>query len=124
MLCRPCDRHCLLVWLDHALLTVDLSTCSNYGTFVAEWWTPMYSKKEPKSFVARDYWTRRWTLEVTHSQRINVTIMLYFHRMSPHKDKEPSKTHLILEASAVMALANLAGLGAFGEDNVGTDFDN
>ena len=41
--------------------------------------------------------------------------------MPSHKDKGPPKTHLILEASAAIALANLAGSGAIAEDEVGTD---
>ena len=32
--------------------------------------------------------------------------------------------HLILDASAVMTLANLAGLGAVGEDEVGIDSED
>ena len=81
----------------------------------------MCSKKEPKALVARECWTRQWTPEVTHPQRISVTALLYSHRMSSHKEKGPPKTHLILEASAVMALANLANSGAVGEDEVGTN---
>ena len=54
MLCRPCNKHRLPMWLGCALLTIDLSLGSNYGTFVVEWWTPMCSKKEPKSLVARN----------------------------------------------------------------------
>ena len=54
VLCHPCDGYCLPVWLGCALSTVDLSPCSNYGTFLVEWWTPMYSKKEPKSLGARE----------------------------------------------------------------------
>ena len=89
VLCRLCDRHCLLLRLGRALSTVDLSFGSNYGTFVVEWWTPMCSKKEAKSLIARDCWIRRWTSEVTHPQRISVTTMLYSHRMPSHKDKRP-----------------------------------
>ena len=81
----------------------------------------MCSKKEPKSLVARKCWTRRWTPEVTHPQRISVTAMLYSYRMPSHKDKGPPKTHLIPKASTVMALANLANSGVVGEDEVGTD---
>ena len=66
VLCRPCDGHRLPVWLGCASSTIDLSPGSNYGTFVVEWWTPMCSKKESKSLVARECWTRRWTPEVTH----------------------------------------------------------
>ena len=66
VLCRPCDGHRLPVWLGRAISTVELSAGSNYGTFVVKWWTPMCSKKEPKSLVARECWTRRWTPEVTH----------------------------------------------------------
>ena len=36
VLCRPCDKHCLPVWLGRASSTVDLSPGSNYGTFVME----------------------------------------------------------------------------------------
>ena len=121
VLCRPCDGHRLPVWLGCAISTVELTAGATYGTFVVEWWTPMCSKKEPKSLVAKECWTRRWTPEVTHPQRINVTTVLYSHRMASHKDKGPPKTHLILEASAAMALANLAGSGAIAEDEVGTD---
>ena len=123
VLCSPCDGHRLPVWLGRASSTVDLSPGSNYGTFVVEWWTPMCSKKESKSLVARECWTRRWTPEVTHPQRISVTTVLYSHRMLSHKDKGPPKTHLIPEASVVMALANLANSGAVGGDDVGTDTD-
>ena len=66
VLCRPCDGHCLPVWLGRASSTVDLSPDSNYGTFVVEWWTPICLKKESKSLVARECWTRQWTPEVTH----------------------------------------------------------
>ena len=124
MLCRPCNGHPLPVWLGRALSTVDLSPGSNCGTFVVEWSTPLCSKKKPKSFVARECWTRRWTLEVTYPQRISVTAVLYSHRMPSHKDKRPPKTHLIPEASAVMALANLANSGAIGEDEVGTNAED
>ena len=121
VLCRPYDEHRLPMWLGRAISTVELSTGSNYGTFAVEWWTPMCSKKEPKALVARECWTRRWTPEVTYPQRISVTTMLYSHRMLSHKDKGPPKMHLIPEASATMALANLAALGATVEDEVGTD---
>ena len=47
--------------------------------------------------------------------------MLYSHKMPSHKDKGPPKMHLIPETSAIMALANLAGLGAVGADKVGTN---
>ena len=124
VLCRPCDGHRLPVWLGRALSTVDLSPGSNYGTFVVEWWTRMCSKKEPKALVARECWTRRWTPEVTHPQRISVTAVLYSHRMPSHKDKGPPKMHLILKASAVMALANLANLEALGEDEASTDAED
>ena len=124
VLCCPCNGHRLPMWLGRASSTVDLSPGSNYGTFVVEWSTPMCSKKEPKALVARECWTRRWTLEVTHPQRMSVTTMLYSHKMPSHKDKGPSKTHLISKASAVMALANLANLGALGEDKVGTDAED
>ena len=109
------------MWLGRAISTVELTAGATYGTFVVEWWTPMCSKKEPKSLVARECWTRRWTPEVTHAQRISVTTVLYSHRMPSHKDKGPPKTHLILEASAAMALANLAASGAIAQDEVGTD---
>ena len=62
--------------------------------------------------------------EVTHPQRISVTAMLYSHRMPSHKDKGPPKTHLIPEASAVMALANLANSRALGEDEAGSDAED
>ena len=124
VLCRPYDGHRLPMWLGRALSAVDLFLGSNCGTFVVKWWTPICSKKEPKSLVARECWTRQWTLKVTHPQRISVTIVLYSHRMPSHKDKGPSKTYLILEASAVMALANFAGSGAVGEDEVGTNSED
>ena len=109
------------MWLGRASSIVDLSLGSNYGTFVVEWWTLMCSKKESKSLVARECWTRQWTHEVTHPQRISVTTVLYSHIMPSHKDKGPPKMHLILEASAVMVLANLANSSAVGGDDVGTD---
>ena len=121
VLCRPCDGHRFSVWLGHAISTVELSAGSNYGSFVGEWWTPMCSKKEPKSLVAREYWTRQWTPEVTHAKRISVTTVLYSHRMPLHKDKVPPKTHLIPEALVAMALANFAASGAIVEDKVGTN---
>ena len=121
VLCPPCDGHRLPMWLGCAILTVELIVGATYGTFVVEWWTPMCSKKEPKSIVARECWTRRWTPEVTHPQRLSVTTVLYFHRMPSYKDKGPPKTHLIPEASATMALANLAASGAIAEDEVGID---
>ena len=121
VLCYLYDGHCLPVWLGRALSTVDLSSGSNYGTFVVEWWTPMCLKNEPKSLVARECWTRRWTPEVIHPQRISVTMVLYSHKMLSHKDKRPPKTHLIPKASTVIALANLIGLGAVGKDEVGTN---
>ena len=124
MLFRPCDGHRFFIWFGRTLSTIDLFPGSNYGTFVVEWWTPMCSKKEPKSLVAKECWTRQWTAEVTHPQRINVTTVLYSHRMPSLKDKGPPKTHLISEASAVMAIANLANSDAIGEDEVGTDSDD
>ena len=54
VLCHPCDEHRLPVWLGHASSIVDLSPGSNYRTFVVEWWTPMYLKKESMSLVARE----------------------------------------------------------------------
>ena len=47
--------------------------------------------------------------------------MLYSYRMPSHKDKGSPKTHLIPEALAAMALANLAASRAIAEDEVGTD---
>ena len=96
VLCHPYDGHRLPVWLDCASSTVDLSPGSNYRTFVVEWCTPMCSKKEPKSLVARECWSRRWTPEVIHPQRISVTTVLYSHRMPSHKGKGPPRMHLIL----------------------------
>ena len=58
---------------------------------------------------------------MTHPQRISVTNVLYSHRMLSYKDKGPPKTHLMLEASATMVLANLATSGIIAEDEVGTD---
>ena len=37
VLCHPCDRHRLPMWLGCASSSVDLSPDSNYGTFVVEW---------------------------------------------------------------------------------------
>ena len=91
VLCHPCDGHRLPVWLGSASSTVDLSPDSNYENSVVEWWTPMCSKKEPKALVARECWTRRWTPEVTHPQRISVTAVLYSHRMPSHKNKGPQR---------------------------------
>ena len=54
VLCHPCNGYRLLVWLGRVLLVVDLSLGSNYETFVVEWWTLMYSRKEPKSLVVRE----------------------------------------------------------------------
>ena len=54
VLCRSYDGHCLPIWLGSSISTVELSAGSNYRTFVVEWWTPMYSKKKPKSIVARE----------------------------------------------------------------------
>ena len=95
MLCRLHNGHHLPLWLGCALLIIGLSVSNNYGIFVVEWWIPMYLKKEPKSLVARECWTRRWTPEVTHPQRISVTTMLYSHIMPSYKDKGPPKMHLI-----------------------------
>ena len=58
---------------------------------------------------------------MTHPQRISVMTVLYSHKIPSHKEKGPPKMHLIPEASATMALANLATLGATTEDKVGTD---
>ena len=84
----------------------------------------MCLKKESKALVARECWTRRWTPEVTHPQRISITTVLYSHKMPSHKDKGPPKTHLIPMSSAVMALANLANSGAVGEDKAGTNAED
>ena len=81
----------------------------------------MCSKKEPKSLIARECWTRRWTPEVTLHQRISITTVLYSHRMLSHKDKGPTKTHLIPKASFAIALTNLATSRIIVEDEVGTD---
>lgn len=124
MLCRPSDGHFLPMWLEHPLSSVDLKAGRNYGTFMVEWWTPMCSKKEPKTLVARECWTRRWTPELTHPQRISVTTILYSHRIPSHKEKGPPKTHLIPEASTVMALANLATSEATSWDELGTDSED
>ena len=124
MLCRLYDGHRLPLWLDRALSTIDLFPGRNYGTFVVEWWIPICSKKEPKSLLARECWTRQWTPEVTHPQRISVTTVMYPYSMSSHKDKRPPKTHSISEASTVMALTNMAGSGVVGEDEVGTNSED
>ena len=123
MLCWLCDGHCLPMWLGCALSIVNLMIDCNYRTFLVEWWIPMCSNKEPKSFVAKEYWTRRWTLEVTHPKRVSVTTIFYFYRMPTHKDKRSPKTHLILAALTVMALANLTAVGAITLDNVSNDYD-
>ena len=121
VLCRPCDGQRLPAWFGCAILTLEFSAGNNYGTFVVEWLTPMCSKKEPKSLVARECWTRRWISEMTHPQRISITTLLYSHRMPSHKDKGSPKAHLIPEASTAMALANLAASRAIAEDEVGTN---
>ena len=55
VLCLPYNGHHLPMWLGCAILTIELSTDRNHGTFLIEWWTPICSKKEPKSLVARKY---------------------------------------------------------------------
>ena len=37
VLCRPCDKYRLPVWLGRRILIVQLSVGSNYGAFVVEW---------------------------------------------------------------------------------------
>ena len=78
-------------------------------------------EKGTKVSSSRECWTRRWTPKVTHAQRISVTTVLYSHRKLSHKDKGPPTMHLILKASAAIALANLVALGAIAEDEVGID---
>jgi hypothetical protein len=117
VLCCPSHKHHLPVWLDQALTCVDLCEGPNYGTFTMEWWTPMKgSKKEGKRAIARHYWTRRWSPELTLPERISCTSVLYSHRVPTHRAKGPLKTHLILEASLTMAMVNLAAHGV-GVDN-------
>ena len=91
VLCWPYDRHRFHVWLGRAISIVESSADSNYGTFIVEWWTPMCSKKKPKSLVAKECWTRRWTLEVTHTQRISVTIVFYSHKCRYTRTKGPQR---------------------------------
>ena len=121
ILCHPNHKHHLLVWLGRALTCVDLHESPNYGTFTMEWRTPMKgSKKEGKRAAARECWTRRWSPELTLPQKISYTCVLYSHHMPSHKAKGPLKTHLILEASLTMAMANLAthGVGIDDDDEV------
>lgn len=118
VLCRPSHKHHLPVWLGRALTCVDLEAGPNYGTFTVEWWTPMKgSKKEGKKVVARECWTRRWSPELTLPQRISCTCVLYSHRVPSHRAKGPPRTHLIPEASATMAMANLAANGVDVDDD-------
>lgn len=125
VLIRPCDGHNLPVWLGRALSTVELDKgAPNYGTFVVEWWTPMRAKKDSNALVRRECWTRRWTPELTQHQRVNVTSVLYSHRMPSHKEKGPPKTHVIPEAAAAMALANLANISLASLDEVDSESEN
>ena len=96
------------MWLGCALSSIDLMACGNYGTFLIEWWIPMYSKKKSKTLVPKECWTKQWASEVTHPKRISITTILYSHKMPSHKDKGPIKTHLIPKPSKIKALANLA----------------
>ena len=110
VLCRPSFKYHLPVWLGRALTCVNLQEGRNYGTFTMEWWTPMKSsKKEGKRAIARECWMRQWSLELTLSQKINYTSVLFSHRVPSHKAKRPPKTHLISKAS--MVIANLATHG-------------
>ena len=36
VLCRPCDRYHLHVWLGYTISTIELFASSNYGTFVVD----------------------------------------------------------------------------------------
>jgi hypothetical protein len=47
----------------------------------------------------------------TRPQIINYSNIMYFHCMLAHKAKSPPTTHLILEASMAMEIANLAAVG-------------
>jgi hypothetical protein len=76
------------------------------------------SKKEGKRAVAREYWTRRWSPELTLPKRINCTSVLYSHHMPSHRAKGPPKTHLIPEVFVTMAMANLTA------HDVGVDDDD
>ena len=37
VLCWPYDGHCVPVWFGCAILLVELSAGSNYGTFIVDW---------------------------------------------------------------------------------------
>lgn len=125
VLVRPSDGHKLPIWLGRALSTVQLDrNASDFGSFLVEWWTPMKAKKDTTALLKRECWTRRWTPELTQHQRINVTSVLYSHRMPSHKEKGPPKTHVIPESSAAMALANLANNPAASADEVDTDSED
>jgi hypothetical protein len=63
---------------------------------------------------------RQWSPELTLPQRISCTSVFFSHRVPSHRTKGPPKTHLILEASVTMAMANLAahGVGVDDDDEV------
>lgn len=69
-------------------------------------------KEEWKSVVARECWTRHWQKELCLPQIVNVSIVLFSHRMPTHTKNEPLPTHIIPKAFAIVALVNLKAAGA------------
>jgi hypothetical protein len=114
----------ILVWLGGVLECVDLTPSPNYGNLKVEWWIPLRSKKEGKSVVARDCWTRRWQKEPCLPEVVNASIVLFSHRMPLHAKKGPPATQIILEAFVAAALGNLQAFGAVMEHNIEDEADD
>jgi hypothetical protein len=110
-MCRPSHNNHLPVWLDRALTCVDNTPGDNYGRFTVEWWTSMKDKREGKCALTKECCSRWWEKELTLSEIIHYSIVLFSHRLPFHRKFGPPATHVISEASAAATMATLAAHG-------------
>jgi hypothetical protein len=71
----------------------------------------MKGKREGKSALARECWTRRWEKELIFPEVIHCSIFLFSHGLPSHRKSGPPTRHVISEASATAAMATLAAHG-------------
>lgn len=100
------------IWLGRVLECLNLLRGPNDDNFKVEWPIPMEAKKEGKSVGAEECWTRRWHKEPCLPWIVNVSIVLFFHKLPSHAKNKPLATHVILEASVIVTSANLQAAGA------------
>jgi len=72
----------------------------------------MRVKKENKGIIARECWTHRWQKEQCLPQVVYINIVLFSHQMPFHTKRGPPPTHVIPNASIIVALENLEATSA------------